>query len=251
MVGAARCPATPTSADARRRRAAVGRSSSPRRATRWPRPAERCDRDRPGSGGATPGPAHQPQPADRVGSTPVVRPARPRGGPLGGTGTAPRSTTCCSPWTAAGLRSLLGSGASRWRTCAAGGGAGVDARRGRRRAVGQPRRLDACAGALGSCTPGARVEAMASATRRAKRSSFVPPSGVVARSGVAQRLSWRRFDRQRMANAYVADLPGPPMPLHLAGCRLREAFLQVPLVGNVTLGVGALSHAGCLGVAGV
>ncbi|MBX3284294.1 MAG: wax ester/triacylglycerol synthase family O-acyltransferase [Actinobacteria bacterium] len=102
---------------------------------------------------------------------------------------------------------------------------------------------------LGSCTPGARVEAMASATRRAKRSSFVPPSGVVARSGVAQRLSWRRFDRQRMANAYVADLPGPPMPLHLAGCRLREAFPVVPLVGNVTLGVGALSYAGCLGVA--
>jgi hypothetical protein len=50
--------------------------------------------------------------------------------------------------------------------------------------------------------------------------------------------------RQRWANVYIANVPGPPTPLYLAGSPLREVFPIVPLTGNVALGVGALSYAG-------
>lgn len=103
--------------------------------------------------------------------------------------------------------------------------------------------------ALGSCTPAARVEAVADASRRAKASVFVPPSGALARLELAQRATWRHFDRQRWANTYVADLPGPPVALHLAGARLREVFPVVPLTGNIAVGVGAMSYAGSLTLA--
>lgn len=33
------------------------------------------------------------------------------------------------------------------------------------------------------------------------------------------------------------------MPLYLVGARLLEAFPLVPLIGNITIGVGALSYA--------
>jgi diacylglycerol O-acyltransferase len=41
-----------------------------------------------------------------------------------------------------------------------------------------------------------------------------------------------------------ADLPGPPIPLYLAGARLLELFPVLPLIAKVSLGVGALSYAG-------
>jgi diacylglycerol O-acyltransferase len=49
--------------------------------------------------------------------------------------------------------------------------------------------------------------------------------------------------RQRWANAYIANVPGPPMPLYFAGAPVLEVFPVVPLIGNITLGVGALSYA--------
>lgn len=45
---------------------------------------------------------------------------------------------------------------------------------------------------------------------------------------------------------YLANVPGPPVPLYLAGARILEMFPVVPLTGNVTLGVGVLSYAGQL-----
>jgi hypothetical protein len=47
---------------------------------------------------------------------------------------------------------------------------------------------------------------------------------------------------------YIADVPGPAKPLYLAGARLLEVFPLVPLLGNVTLGVGVLSYARQLNV---
>lgn len=38
-------------------------------------------------------------------------------------------------------------------------------------------------------------------------------------------------------------MPGPPVPLYFAGAPLLEVFPVVPLLGNVSLGVGALSYA--------
>jgi WS/DGAT C-terminal domain len=45
-------------------------------------------------------------------------------------------------------------------------------------------------------------------------------------------------------NIYVANVPGPPVPLYLAGALLLEVFPIVPIMGNVPLGIGALSYAG-------
>lgn len=45
-------------------------------------------------------------------------------------------------------------------------------------------------------------------------------------------------------NVYVANVPGPPVPLYLGGAPLLDVFPVVPIMGNMTLGVGALSYAG-------
>jgi hypothetical protein len=49
--------------------------------------------------------------------------------------------------------------------------------------------------------------------------------------------------RQRV-NLTSASIPGPTGPRYLAGARVLEVFPVLPLIGNVTLGVGALSYAG-------
>src|SRR5665254_11581 len=48
---------------------------------------------------------------------------------------------------------------------------------------------------------------------------------------------------QRIMNAYVADVPGPPVPLYFAGAPIRELFPMVPITANLSIGVGALSYA--------
>jgi hypothetical protein len=49
--------------------------------------------------------------------------------------------------------------------------------------------------------------------------------------------------RQRV-NVTSASIPGPTMPLYLAGARVLEVFPVLPLIANEPLGVGALSYAG-------
>jgi len=50
-------------------------------------------------------------------------------------------------------------------------------------------------------------------------------------------------------NVTSADLPGPPVPLHIGGARLLEMFPILPLIGRVSLGVGAISYAGQFNIA--
>ena len=52
-----------------------------------------------------------------------------------------------------------------------------------------------------------------------------------------------------MMNTYVANVPGPPVPLYFAGAPVLEVFPVVPIIGNVSIGVGALSYAGQLNLA--
>jgi diacylglycerol O-acyltransferase / wax synthase len=52
-------------------------------------------------------------------------------------------------------------------------------------------------------------------------------------------------------NTYAANVPGPPLPLYLAGAPLLEVFPMVPILGNVSLGVGALSYAGQFNITAV
>jgi diacylglycerol O-acyltransferase len=49
-------------------------------------------------------------------------------------------------------------------------------------------------------------------------------------------------------NSYAANVPGPPVRLYFAGAPLLEVFPVVPLLGNIAVGVGALSYAGQLNI---
>jgi WS/DGAT/MGAT family acyltransferase len=51
---------------------------------------------------------------------------------------------------------------------------------------------------------------------------------------------------QPFFNLIVTNVPGPPVPLYALGARLVEAFPILPLVGNQSLAVAALSYEGQL-----
>jgi diacylglycerol O-acyltransferase len=57
--------------------------------------------------------------------------------------------------------------------------------------------------------------------------------------------------RQRFMNTYAANVPGPALPLYFAGARLMELFPIVPISGNVSIGIGALSYAGQFNITAV
>ena len=52
--------------------------------------------------------------------------------------------------------------------------------------------------------------------------------------------------RQRLVNLLVSNLPGPPVPVSVAGARVAEIFQIAVVQGNVPISVGALSYAGQL-----
>jgi diacylglycerol O-acyltransferase / wax synthase len=95
---------------------------------------------------------------------------------------------------------------------------------------------------IGASEPGERLRRIAAET--AKRKARRRPSlGTLLWSGIARWIVWKVLDRQPV-NVAVADLPGPPLPLYLAGAQLLEAFPVLPLIAKVSLGVGGLSYAG-------
>ncbi len=89
-----------------------------------------------------------------------------------------------------------------------------------------------------------RIIAADSVLRRARTRPQVF-AGLLS-SRPAQRLILRFMRRQRLVNAYVANVPGPTEPLRLVGATLLELFALVPITANVTLGVGVISYAGQL-----
>jgi len=53
------------------------------------------------------------------------------------------------------------------------------------------------------------------------------------------------------ATVVLTNVPGPPIPLYLAGQRIREIMFWVPQAGRLGVGISILSYAGCvyLGIA--
>jgi hypothetical protein len=51
---------------------------------------------------------------------------------------------------------------------------------------------------------------------------------------------------QPFFNLIVTNVPGPPVPLYALGAKLLEIFPIVPLAGNQSLGVAAMSYEGQL-----
>jgi diacylglycerol O-acyltransferase len=54
----------------------------------------------------------------------------------------------------------------------------------------------------------------------------------------------RLMSRQRFFNLVITNVPGPQIPLYLAGRRMIDPFPMVPLAKNQALGVALLSYAG-------
>ena len=52
----------------------------------------------------------------------------------------------------------------------------------------------------------------------------------------------RLVHRQPFFNLVVTNVPGPGVPLYVLGARMLEAFPIVPLAGNLSIGVAALSY---------
>ena len=66
----------------------------------------------------------------------------------------------------------------------------------------------------------------------------VPQNLLAAAAGVVQ--------HQPFFNLVVTNVPGPPVPLYALGAKLLEAFPFMPLLGNQSLAVAALSYEGQL-----
>ncbi len=95
---------------------------------------------------------------------------------------------------------------------------------------------------VGVSDPGQRLSQIAAETATGKAQSH-PSVGVVLHSRIVRRFVVKLLDRQPV-NVTSANVPGPANPVYLAGARLLEVFPVLPLMANVTLGVGAVSYSG-------
>ena len=92
--------------------------------------------------------------------------------------------------------------------------------------------------------PSARLTRIAAETAVLKLEEH-PSMGVLLHSRLARRALLKLLDRNPV-NVTSADLVGPRVPVYFAGAKVLEVFPVLPLMGNVSLGVGALSYAGQL-----
>jgi WS/DGAT/MGAT family acyltransferase len=99
---------------------------------------------------------------------------------------------------------------------------------------------------LGEPDPVRRLKLIANETA-ARKSQARPEAGSgIFRFAAGQRTWYRHFPRQRSVNLVVTNVAGPPVPLYLADAPLLELFPMMPVMGNLTLVVAALSYAGQL-----
>ncbi len=96
-----------------------------------------------------------------------------------------------------------------------------------------------------------RLRLIAAETAQRKNKAHPQMGSGIFRFAVAQRVFLRLFARQRLMNVTVTNVPGPPVPLYLAGAPLLELFPVVSLVANFTLVVAVLSYAGQLNITAV
>ncbi len=99
--------------------------------------------------------------------------------------------------------------------------------------------------------PVRRLDLIAAETAERKQHPHPQGASGVMSLAVVQRAVFRLLARQRLVNLYVTNVPGPPVPLYLAGARLLELFPMVPIEGNLTLTLGVFSYAGQLNLTAV
>jgi hypothetical protein len=84
-----------------------------------------------------------------------------------------------------------------------------------------------------------RIAAVTQAARAEQHPRYLSDLlGIGAAIGVARPF----LARQRMANVFVTDVPGPPVPCYFLGARIEEAMPLIGPAGNVTLMFAALSY---------
>ena len=94
---------------------------------------------------------------------------------------------------------------------------------------------------LGTADPARRLRQIALET--AERKSIARPAlGTMFGNRLVRGAMLKLIVRQRV-NVVSADLAGPDGPLYFAGAQLIEVFPLLNLLGNESLGVGALSYA--------
>ena len=96
-----------------------------------------------------------------------------------------------------------------------------------------------------------RLQLIAAETAVRKHQARPQAGTGIFRFVAGQRVWYRRFPRQRSVNLVVSNVPGPPVPLYLAGARLLELFPMMPVMGNLTLVVAVMSYAGQLNLTAV
>jgi hypothetical protein len=99
----------------------------------------------------------------------------------------------------------------------------------------------------GEPNPLRRLELVKASMRELKRSRQAALTfGLLAAVGMApvavQRAALELFSRK--ATAVATNVPGPQMPLYLAGCRVRELMFWVPQNGSIGMGLSILSYNG-------
>jgi diacylglycerol O-acyltransferase / wax synthase len=104
---------------------------------------------------------------------------------------------------------------------------------------------------LGEPDPARRLELIAAETAARKQKARPEAGSGIFRFVAAQRVWYRMFPRQRSVNIVVSNVPGPTVPLYLAGARLLELFPIMPTMGNLALVAAALSYAGQLNLTAV
>jgi diacylglycerol O-acyltransferase / wax synthase len=99
--------------------------------------------------------------------------------------------------------------------------------------------------------PARRLERIAVQTAARKHKPRPEAGTGIFRFLAGQRLWYRGFPRQKAVNIVVTNMPGPPMPVYLAGARVREVFPVMCVMGNLTLVVAALSYEGQLNLTAI
>jgi len=105
--------------------------------------------------------------------------------------------------------------------------------------------------ALGEPDPVRRLDLIAAEMAARKHKAHPQVTSGIFRFVAVQRASYRFLAHQRSVNLSVTNVPGPPVPLYLAGARLLELFPVAPVQGNVTLTVAVLSYAGQLNLTAI
>lgn len=100
---------------------------------------------------------------------------------------------------------------------------------------------------IGEANPLRRLERVAASMRELKRSRQAALTfGLLAAVGMApaavQRMALELFSRK--ATTVATNVPGPQMPLYLAGCEVREMMFWVPQNGTIGMGLSILSYNG-------